>query len=419
MKEESLRKNCNSIYDLAKDTLCGKHTSLVDSLQSHIRISFTNFVSYILKYIIDDYGLESLTKLSSHDNNYSKLLELLDYSSFTVNYENKTDNAKIKLAQQQDQTNDRDDILRFDYYDPQPVPAAVTTTAFNDFYEDDKETDNKRNQFRTQLIRSITNDKILNKIISSSIVESYTRDSIRILCTIIEKNFHDKQMKCEQTIDFISRWLILIDDDENVSYNSSPNHDAWRLAHVYTLLEYEQDDLLALYSACRITENLDTNQTLYEDLLGDRKATHNLDAKKWIYNYTLISKYYPSERVLQRLEFVQLKIKIEFMNLAYLILLNQKTPQPTKLIQQLLHDTSLAEDDIDGRHIHFEGSSCLQLLPTIISVIDRYFEENNGNNGTLMMDIQQWIISTIKTSKGSSQQEIIFLLKFLNQSSCY
>ncbi|CAF2162960.1 unnamed protein product, partial [Rotaria magnacalcarata] len=275
MKEESLRKNCNSIYDLAKDTLCGKHTSLVDSLQSHIRISFTNFVSYILKYIIDDYGLESLTKLSSHDNNYSKLLELLDYSSFTVNYENKTDNAKIKLAQQQDQTNDRDDILRFDYYDPQPVPAAVTTTAFNDFYEDDKETDNKRNQFRTQLIRSITNDKILNKIISSSIVESYTRDSIRILCTIIEKNFHDKQMKCEQTIDFISRWLILIDDDENVSYNSSPNHDAWRLAHVYTLLEYEQDDLLALYSACRITENLDTNQTLYEDLLGDRKATRS------------------------------------------------------------------------------------------------------------------------------------------------
>ncbi|CAM4822618.1 unnamed protein product [Rotaria magnacalcarata] len=478
MKEESLRKNCNSIYDLAKDTLCGKHTSLVDSLQSHIRISFTNFVSYILKYIIDDYGLESLTKLSSHDNNYGKLLELLDYSSFTVNYENKTgpniqgiltlndhyscipqtplfhlcqqrikilaDNAKIKLAQQQDQTNDRHDILRFDYYDPQPVPAAVTTTAFNDFYEDDKETDNKRNQFRTQLIRSITNDKILNKIISSSIVESYTRDSIRILCTIIEKNFHDKQMKCEQTIDFISRWLILIDHDENVSYNSSPNHDVWRLAHVYTLLEYEQDDLLALYSACRITENLDTNQTLYEDLLGDRKATRsnvrenlfqlmfhhlwtnlcrlcqdNLDAKKWIYNYTLISKYYPSERVLQRLEFVQMKIKIEFMNLAYLILLNQKTPQPTKLIQQLLHDTSLAEDDIDGRHIHFEGSSCLQLLSTIISVIDRYFEENNGNNGTLMMDIQQWIISTIKTSKGSSQQEIIFLLKFLNQSSCH
>ena len=34
MKEESLRKNCNSIYDLAKDTLCGKQfNGLVDSLQ--------------------------------------------------------------------------------------------------------------------------------------------------------------------------------------------------------------------------------------------------------------------------------------------------------------------------------------------------------------------------------------------------
>ncbi|CAM4874703.1 unnamed protein product [Rotaria socialis] len=484
MKEDSLRKNCNSMYDLAKDTLCGKHTSLVDALQSHIRLTFTNFVSYILKYIIDDYGLESLTKLSSNDNNYSKLLELLDYSSFTVNYENKTgpniqgiltlndhyscipqtplfhlcqqrikilvDNNKIKLAQQQDQSNDTDDIFRFDYYDPQQVRAAATTTttttttAFNNFYDDNTETDNKRNQFRTQLIRSITNDKILNRIISSSILESYTRDSIRILCTIIEKNFHDKQMECEQAINFISRWLILTDDDENVSYNSSSNRDVWRLAHVYTILEYEQDDLLSLYSACRITENLDTNQTFYDDLLVDQKITRsnvrenlfqlmfhhlwtnlcrlcqdNLDAKKWIYSYTLISKYYPSERVLQRLEFVQMKIKIEFMNLAYLILLNEKTPQPTKLIQQLLHDTSLAEDDIDGRHIPFEGSSCLQLLSTIISVIDRYFEENNGNNGTLMMDIQQWIISTIKTSKGSSQQEIISLLNFLNQPSCH
>ncbi|CAF5147361.1 unnamed protein product, partial [Rotaria sp. Silwood1] len=53
MNEESLRKNCNSFYDISKDTLCGKHfTSLVDSLQSHIRISFTNFVSYIFNILL-------------------------------------------------------------------------------------------------------------------------------------------------------------------------------------------------------------------------------------------------------------------------------------------------------------------------------------------------------------------------------
>ncbi|CAF4496678.1 unnamed protein product, partial [Didymodactylos carnosus] len=145
----------------------------------------------------------------------------------------------------------------------------------------------------------------------------------------------------------------------------------------------------------------------------------NEDTKQWIHSYTLISKYYPSERVLQRMEFVHMKTKIEFMNLVYLILLNEKTPQPIKLIQQLLNDTSLLQDDIDGRHIKFDGSSCLQLLSTIIQTIDRYFEENNDNNGTLMIDIQQWIIATLKGSKRSSHQEIISLLKFLNQPACH
>ncbi|CAF5050108.1 unnamed protein product, partial [Rotaria sp. Silwood1] len=143
------------------------------------------------------------------------------------------------------------------------------------------------------------------------------------------------------------------------------------------------------------------------------------DAKQWIHSYTLISKYYPSERVLQRLVFVHMKVKIEFMNLVYLILLNEKTPQPIQLIQQLLNDTSLIQDDIDGRHVQIEGSSCLQLLSSIIQTIDQHFQANNGNNGTLMMDIQQWIIATLKSSKGSSNQEIISILKFLNQTTCH
>ncbi|CAF3770560.1 unnamed protein product [Rotaria sp. Silwood1] len=68
MKEESLSKNCNFVYDLAKDTLCEKRfTDLVTSLHSHIRISFTN--------VVDDYSI---------------LLELIHYSSFSVNDKNQT-----------------------------------------------------------------------------------------------------------------------------------------------------------------------------------------------------------------------------------------------------------------------------------------------------------------------------------------
>ncbi|CAF3150845.1 unnamed protein product, partial [Rotaria sp. Silwood2] len=476
MKEESIRKTCNSIYDLAKDTLCGKHfTGLVDSLQSHIRKSFSSFVSYILKYIVDDYGLESLTKLSSKDNDYIKLFQLIDYASFTVNNENKTvpmmqdilrlndhyscipqtllfhlfrqriktlaDDIKSKLANKQDQYNEKQDDLRFDYYD---VPAAAPPTTFDNFHDDENKTDTTREQFRNQFIRSIMNDKVLTKIISSSIVQSYTNDSVRVSCTIIEKNFYDNQIQCEKAINFVSHWLILIDDDEKVSFDSAYNRDIWRLAHVYQLLEYDQDDLFSFYSACRITENIDSNQSFYNELLkGDQisrsKVRENLfqlmfrhlwtnlchiclnnnDPKQWIHSYTLISKYYPSEKVLQRLDFVQTKIKIEFMNLVYLILLNEKTPQPIKLIQQLLNDTSLMQDDIDGRHMNFEGSSCLQLLSRIIKTIEKYFEENNSNSGTLMMDIQQWIIATLKGSKGTSQPQIISLLKFLNQPTCH
>ncbi|CAF4449349.1 unnamed protein product [Rotaria sp. Silwood2] len=76
------------------------------------------------------------------------------------------------------------------------------------------------------------------------------------------------------------------------------------------------------------------------------------------------------------------------------------------------------QDNIDGHHINFDGSSYLQLLSTIIQSIDQYFKENNNNNTTLMIDIQQWIITTLKVSKGSSNQEIIFSFKFLNESTC-
>jgi len=91
MKKETLKKTCHSIYQISKDVLCGKRfTSLVDSLQSEIRISFTNFVSNFLKLIVNDYGLETLSKLSTARNAYDSLLNLIDYSSFPTNYDDQT-----------------------------------------------------------------------------------------------------------------------------------------------------------------------------------------------------------------------------------------------------------------------------------------------------------------------------------------
>lgn len=79
----SFDKTCRSIYEISKDVLCGKRSnSLVDSLQSKIRTAFTNFACNILKFIVSDYGLDTLHKLSMDDKSYQLLLNLIDYSSF-------------------------------------------------------------------------------------------------------------------------------------------------------------------------------------------------------------------------------------------------------------------------------------------------------------------------------------------------
>jgi hypothetical protein len=97
MNRNSLRKTCNSMYQLSKDILCGKRfNSLVDSLQSQIRISFTNFVSNFLRLIVTDYGLETLPKLSTGRTGYESLLNLIDYSSFVVDED--TDNGAQPLS---------------------------------------------------------------------------------------------------------------------------------------------------------------------------------------------------------------------------------------------------------------------------------------------------------------------------------
>jgi hypothetical protein len=86
IKKNSSEKIYKLIYEISKDILCGKRfDGLIDSIQSQTRNSFTNFVSNIFKFIINDYGLETLTKLSTDHQSYGSLLNLIDYQSFAIN----------------------------------------------------------------------------------------------------------------------------------------------------------------------------------------------------------------------------------------------------------------------------------------------------------------------------------------------
>jgi hypothetical protein len=315
--------------------------------------------------------------------------------------------------------------------------------AYHHQYNNNEQTKYTPQEFRDKLIESITNDKILFEIISESIVESYTNDSVRMLCTVVEKSFDNNLDQCQKTIEFVSRWLLLTDENDSHSFDTTLNKSIWSLAHIYTFFEFDQNDLLSLYSACRITDQLDSTRSFYDDLFRHDRITrstvrenlfrlmfdylwknlcnlcstdHSTD--QWIHSYTFISKYYPSDKVLEQIEFVRLKVQIEFMNLAYLIFLNEQTPQPKELVLQLLQDTSLINEDLDGRRINFGTSVCLKLLPTIINTIKNYLETKNVNNSTLMIDIQQWIISILKSSNQSCEEEIKHLLKFLNPPTC-
>ena len=81
-KKDSSKKIYNLIYQISKDILCGKRfDGLVESIQSQTRISFTNFVSNVFKFIVNDYGLDTLSNIQ---NNYHSMLQLIDYSSFAI-----------------------------------------------------------------------------------------------------------------------------------------------------------------------------------------------------------------------------------------------------------------------------------------------------------------------------------------------
>ena len=87
-KKDFSRKIYNLIYQISKDILCGKQLDgLVESIQSKIRLSFTNFVTNMLQYIVNDYGLDALSTLSAVRNGYKLMLKLIDYSSFVIDDE--------------------------------------------------------------------------------------------------------------------------------------------------------------------------------------------------------------------------------------------------------------------------------------------------------------------------------------------
>jgi hypothetical protein len=84
-KKDSSKKIYNLIYQISKDILCGKRfDGLVESIQSQTRLTFTNFVSNVFKFIVNDYGLDTLSTLSNVRNGYDSMLELIDYSSFAT-----------------------------------------------------------------------------------------------------------------------------------------------------------------------------------------------------------------------------------------------------------------------------------------------------------------------------------------------
>ena len=289
---------------------------------------------------------------------------------------------------------------------------------------------------------------MLSKSFSEYILNFYLNDLIRTICSIVDENFRNVSRLNAKSIQFISQWLLLRSHNNQTPIECL-NKSIWCLAHVHTSLEYEQSDLLSVYSACRIVELFDSDQSLTgqnfknnqlwhsiqfweEDELNRSKALKTLfelvfkhlwdslcimcekndNSPEWIRMYNFISTYYPSNKILN---FIQLeknsKAQMDFMRLAYLIFLNGKTPEANKLISNLLHETKLVDKN------YHERLDWHELLPNVIHSVQKYFEHQNADSSALIIDLLQWVISILKTS-AETPGKIFFLLKYLNQSSC-
>ena len=84
-KKTSVSKIYNLIYQISKDIVCGKRfDGLVDSIQDRVRIPFKNFVSNIFKFIVNDYGLETLLNMKQIPNSFDAILTAIDSSTFNI-----------------------------------------------------------------------------------------------------------------------------------------------------------------------------------------------------------------------------------------------------------------------------------------------------------------------------------------------
>ncbi|CAF3121404.1 unnamed protein product [Rotaria socialis] len=463
-KENSSKKIYSLIYQISKDILCGKRfDGLIESIQSQTRNSFTNFASNVFKFIVNDYGLETLPKLSTDHKIYGSLLNLIDYQSFSVDddkdifsspttqgvfqlsthypcipqtplyylfhqrVKKHADDIKETLVRTLTKHQGKEDGLRDDYYD---APQVTTADCSNE--NENEMTQYKFEQYRIRLIDCIVNDNVLADTISERIVQSYSTDLIRTFCSVVENNFDNNPIQCQQAVEFMSRWLLLIDDNDRQSLESYPNKDVWFLAHVYTLFEYEQNDLISMYSAFRIITRISSGSLSYDNLFDEENitrsylretffclifnylwenlnklCTNNENYETWIYAYTFISKYYPSEKILRGMQLSDIKSQLEFMNLSYLIFLNDTISEPHQLITILLKETNINRSSV-----------CLRLLPKMADIIYRHLTDKNIANSTLFIDLQQWAIALLKSIKQPSKQDIYFLLKYIDQSTC-
>ncbi|CAF4331676.1 unnamed protein product, partial [Rotaria sp. Silwood2] len=265
-------------------------------------------------------------------------------------------------------------------------------------------------------------------------------------CMIIESKFDNDLVQSTKVIEFLSNWLQLKDEKERASPDELLAKCLYRLAHIYISFEYEQNDILSMYTACRIIDNFNQDESFYEEIYKKNISTRsamrnelfrylfdqlwikldelcsNRDENKihqWVYMYTCIYNYYPSNKLLHGSKLSEIENHIEFMRLSYSIFLNNVIAEPIQLISKLLEHQP---NDNTRSMTNKKRSTYLQILPHIINCINEYFVTRNINEydkqSTLIIDLQQWVLSIIRRSETALLDDINSVFVCLNDSIC-
>lgn len=265
---------------------------------------------------------------------------------------------------------------------------------------------------------------------NDDILKSYAYDLVLTSCSIMETTIHQNYAQRQQAVTFLSRWLLLMDPHDRVCYNECPDKQVWMLAHLYTVYEREQSDLLFMYAACRNIHGLNKTSVPF-DQLGDTSnltrselrektlrfifdhlwrtfchccSTTKLDhVQSWMNVYTFISKYYPSDKVLDNILVADIKGQLQLMHLAYFIFVNQKASEGHRFITTIFNSIDWT-GEID----------CLTCLPEIIERTHRYVQDDASGSSTLIIDVYQWIIWLLRSSTRIPEHPIKLLLRDLN-----